>query len=254
MNDMILIPPSKRPPDPEVRPPEDIRLPPPSKSGEGDAQGRAAGRPSPRRPARSLLFSDSAGPRPASRAAPTMWSPRPLKNVQSQRQDIADLRSHVDALNGKLEAQAQKAHSSDASIAALQKNLSEQKAEAAATTSQLQAKLEKLQSLAATRSAENRPTDRTPVASIPAPVAQANSLPGALGKPLPKPVAALPPNTVYRAYVLRDIADGRAVVEGDARTGRGRPRRRAARRRAGAADRKARPGLGGFDRSRRHQP
>jgi hypothetical protein len=35
-----------------------------------------------------------------------------------------------------------------------------------------------------------------------------------LGQPLPRPVTAQAPTGIYRAYVLRDIADGRAVVEG----------------------------------------
>jgi uncharacterized coiled-coil protein SlyX len=214
MNDMILIPPPKRKPDPGVRPPEDIRLPPPERD-TGAKEGRAPAWKTFAAPASALFLVFGLGWATASvtRSSDHVVA-EALKSSQGQRQDIADLRSHVDALTGKLEAQAQKTHASEATIAALQKSLSEQRAEAAATTSQLQAKLEKIQSLAAARSAENKAADRTPVSAIPAPGAQVGAQAAALPKPLPSPVGAQPPNTVYRAYVLRDIAEGRAVVEG----------------------------------------
>jgi hypothetical protein len=131
--------------------------------------------------------------------------------VQAQRQEIAVLREHVEGLKSKLETQAQKTRAAETTIAALQKNLSEQRAEAAATTSQLQAKLEKVQTLAA-----ERPTDRAPVSSI----GKAKTLPLANSLPLTKPqpvagaAAIRTPTGPYRAFVLRDIEDGRAVVEG----------------------------------------
>ncbi|WP_294540643.1 hypothetical protein [uncultured Rhodoblastus sp.] len=125
--------------------------------------------------------------------------------AKAQLQEIGVLRDHVEGLKSKLETQAQKTRAAETTIAALQKNLSEQRAEAAAATSQVQAKLEKAQTLA-----RDRPTDRTPVASI--------------GKPAPKPLPAAgagggaaairSPLAPYRAFVLRDVDDGRAVVEG----------------------------------------
>jgi hypothetical protein len=125
--------------------------------------------------------------------------------AQAQRQEMSVLREHVEGLKSKLDAQAQKTRAAETTIAALQKNLSEQRAEAAATTSQLQAKLEKVQTLAA-----ERPTDRAPVSSI------AKTKPSPLAKPQPVAGAAAirPPAGPYRAFVLRDIEDGRAVVEG----------------------------------------
>jgi hypothetical protein len=128
---------------------------------------------------------------------------------QNTEQEIAVLRDHVEGLKSKLEAQAQKTHAAETTIAALQKSLSEQRAEAAATTSQLQAKLEKVQTLAAERT-----TDRAPVSSIGKPLPK--PLPAARPLPLPVAAAAAPrtPPTAYRAFVLRDIEDGHAVVEG----------------------------------------
>jgi Skp family chaperone for outer membrane proteins len=131
-----------------------------------------------------------------------------LNAAQAQRQkteqEIAALRGNVESLKSKLDAQAQKTHAAEATIASLQKNLSDQRAEAAAATSQLQARIEKVQSQAAAKPAP----DRTPVSSI--------------GKPLPKPspqvlpasIATRAPLGPYRAFVLRDVEDGRAVVEG----------------------------------------
>ena len=123
---------------------------------------------------------------------------------QAQHQEIAALRGHLETLKGKLEAQAQKTHASEATIAALQKTVAEQKADAAAAESQLQARIEKVHSEA------EKGVDRTPVGSI------AKPLPG--GKPpqaqqagLPKPPAADPVIGAYRAYVLRDVAGGRAI-------------------------------------------
>ena len=55
-----------------------------------------------------------------------------LRAAQSQRQELAALRVNVETLKSRLEAQAQKTHASESTITALQKNLSEQKAEAAA--------------------------------------------------------------------------------------------------------------------------
>jgi hypothetical protein len=218
MNDIILIPPSRPAGDPEIQPPEDRRLPPP----DGGADSRASRWKTLAAPASALFVVFGLGWASASvtRGSDHVVA-EALKSAQGQRQDVAELRSHVDALTAKLEAQAQKTRGSEATIAALQKNLSEQKADAAVATSQMQAKLEKLQSLVAARSAENksvdvRGADRTPVAAIPAAAApQAAALPKPLPRAVPNPVAAtLPPATIYRAYVLRDVAEGRAVVEG----------------------------------------
>jgi hypothetical protein len=130
---------------------------------------------------------------------------------QKTEQQIAVLREQVEGFKSKLETQAQKTRAAETTLAALQKSLSEQRTEAAAATAQWQAKLEKAQTLAAERAA-----DRTPVSSIARPLP--NPLPTA--KPLPKPLpvvataAPRTPLTPYRAFVLRDIEDGHAVVEG----------------------------------------
>jgi uncharacterized coiled-coil protein SlyX len=125
---------------------------------------------------------------------------------QAQHQEIATLRVHLESLKGKLETQAQKTHASEATIAALQKTLAEQKADAAAAASQLQARIEKVHSEA------EKALDRTPVASIakPLPVAkpaQISALPQ--GRLAPEPVLG-----PYRAFVLREVERGRAIVEG----------------------------------------
>jgi Skp family chaperone for outer membrane proteins len=126
-----------------------------------------------------------------------------------QHQEIAALRGHLETLKSKLETQAQKTHASEATIAALQKTLSEQKADAAAAESQLQARIEKVHSEA------EKALDRTPVGSIakPLPVRppQAN-LPQQAG--LPRQPALDPVIGAYRAFVLRDVEGGRAIVEG----------------------------------------
>ena len=149
-----------------------------------------------RDPSPEMIAAQSAAKLAADSAAEALGA------AQAQRQEIAALHGSLDSLKSKLEAQAQKTHAAETTIAALQKSLSEQRADAAATTSQLQAKIEKIQSQA------EKPADRTPVATIP--------------KPLPKPapnslsrtVAAPAPLTPYRTFVLRDIEGGRAVVEG----------------------------------------
>ena len=125
---------------------------------------------------------------------------------QAQHQEIAALRGHLETLKSKLEAQAQKTHASEATIAALQKTLAEQKADAAAAESQLQARIEKVHSEA------EKALDRTPVGSIakPLPGAEADSQQASL----PKPPAPEPVIGAYRAFVLRDVAGGRAIVEG----------------------------------------
>jgi hypothetical protein len=121
--------------------------------------------------------------------------------AQAQGQELAALRIHVDSLKSKLEAQAQKSRVEESTIANLQKNLADAKANAAATTSQLQARLEKVQS--ETEKTAQKLVDKTPTASI--------------GKPLPKPAqAAAPasgPQGHYRAFVLRDASSRRAIVE-----------------------------------------
>jgi hypothetical protein len=128
-----------------------------------------------------------------------------LSAAQAQRQEIAALRVHVETLKNKLEAQAQKSRSAESTIASLQKGLADEKADAASAASQLQAKIEKIQSQAAEKAAEHN-VDKTPTASIP--------------KPLPRPTqvqAAAPRPAPYRGFVLRDIGPGRALVEGGGR-------------------------------------
>ncbi len=149
-----------------------------------------------RDPSPELIAAQSAAKLAADSAAEALGA------AQAQRQEIAALRGNVDNLKSKLETQAQKTHAAETTIAALQKSLSEQRAEAAATTSQLQAKMEKIQSQA------EKPTDRTAVSTI------ARPLPKTSPNALSRTVAAPAPLTPYRAFVLRDIEDGRAVVEG----------------------------------------
>jgi hypothetical protein len=131
-----------------------------------------------------------------------------LRAAQAQQQDVAALRGQLENLKTRLDAQTQKARASEATVAALQKTLAEQKAEAAAAESQLQARIEKV------RTEAQKATDRTPVASIAAPAARpagksaGRPLPAAQTKPLPAPGP-------YRAFVLREVERGRAIVEGD---------------------------------------
>ena len=126
---------------------------------------------------------------------------------QAQHQEIATLRVHLESLKGKLETQAQKTHASETTIAALQKTLAEQKAAAAAAESQLQARIEKVHSEA------EKALDRTPVGSIAKPAAKSPQIlmpqPGSLSRLPPEPVIG-----PYRAFVLRDVERGRAIVEG----------------------------------------
>lgn len=225
MNDVILLPPPRSQAEPriapqielDVRPPEDVRLPPPGRSTPWKALAA---------PAAALVLVFGIGWTVAARINDARRGPDPdqvaaqaaassaaeiLRATQAQQREIADLRGHVESLKSKLDAQAQKSHAAESTLAALQKSLAEQKAAEAAATSQLQAKLEKVRSL----SAERAP-DRAPVASIP------RALPQALPKVLPtsdlRPsttnAAAHVPTGAYRAYVLRDVEDGRAVVEG----------------------------------------
>jgi uncharacterized coiled-coil protein SlyX len=129
---------------------------------------------------------------------------------QAQHQEIAALRGHLETLKSKLETQAQKTHASEATIAALQKTLAEQKADAAAAESQLQARIEKVHSEA------EKALDRTPVGSIakPAPGAKPPQASSPQQANLPKPPAPEPVLGAYRAYVLREVEGGRAIVEG----------------------------------------
>ena len=217
MTDMIILPPPKDKlrVEPELRAPEDFVSYEPTRPSYWKTFAAPAG-------ALVLVLgigwmvassiNDAArGPSPdmiAAQAAADSAA-QALNAAQAERQELAALRGHVESLKAKLEAQAQKSHANETTIAALQKSMAEQRADAAATTSQLQAKLEKVQTLAT-----EKPADRTPVGSI--------------GKPLPKPAshvlpAAAPnglvnlgaqlPTAPYRAFVLRDVEDGRAVVE-----------------------------------------
>jgi len=85
--------------------------------------------------------------------------------------------------------------------------LSTQLADAASAASQLQAKIEKIQSQAAEKAAEHN-VDKTPTASIPKPLPRPTQVQAAAPAPRPAP---------YRGFVLRDIGPGRALVEGGGR-------------------------------------
>ena len=133
-----------------------------------------------------------------------------VKTAKAQGQELATLRVHVESLRNKLDAQARQSRASEATIATLQKNLADAKADAAATASQLQARLEKVKSEA--EKMAQRKVDHTPTASI--------------GKPLPHPAqakASLEPRRghealgPYRAFVLRDVDGDHALIEGAGR-------------------------------------
>jgi hypothetical protein len=130
-----------------------------------------------------------------------------LRAEEARQQAIAELRAHVESLKGQLDAQAEKARGSDAAVAALQKSLSEEKAQSQA----LHSRLEKLQ--AAT--AKPQP-DRAPMPTVPPPAAAKAAVPppAAVKAVAPaKPAVAQGPRR-YGAYVLRDVNDGVAVIEG----------------------------------------
>jgi len=140
-----------------------------------------------------------------------------VRAAQTQRQEIAALRAHLESLKSKMEKQAQDSHASDATIANLQKSLAAQKADATATAAQLQAKIDHIQASA---------IDKTPTGSIPTPPEkpQANNPANILAKPTeritlgdrpaPAKAAESAQQSVYRNFVLRDVANGMAVVEG----------------------------------------
>ena len=207
MNDMIILPPPKAEPraEPELRAPEDFITYEPIRSPRWKTYAAPAG---------ALVLVLGIGWMVAARINDAARAPSPdmiaaqaaadsaaqaLNAAQTQRQELAALRNHVECLKAKLDAQAQKSHANEATIATLQKTLAEQRADAAAATSQLQAKIEKVQTLASEKQADHMPV-------------------GSIGKPLPKPPlskpTALNPTAPYRAFVLRDVEDGRAVVEG----------------------------------------
>ncbi|MDR3391761.1 MAG: hypothetical protein P4L77_08495 [Sulfuriferula sp.] len=138
-----------------------------------------------------------------------------LNAAQAQRQELAALRVHVETLKSKLDAQAQKSRAAESTIASLQKGLAEEKADAASAASQLQAKIEKIQSQAAEKAVE-RNVDKAPTASIGKPLPRPPQNPANIqvATPVPAPVVRPAP---YRAFVLRDVGPGRALVEGGGR-------------------------------------
>jgi len=128
-----------------------------------------------------------------------------LRAEQAHKKEIAELRAHVDGLKSQLDAQAEKARGSESAVAALQKSLAEEKAQAQA----LRAKLDKLPIAPPPREAAKEPpkppqADRTPTATIPP----------AAAKPVAAKPAVPPAPKRYAAYVLREVNDGVAVVEG----------------------------------------
>ncbi|MCI4679796.1 hypothetical protein K9U39_11750 [Rhodoblastus acidophilus] len=154
----------------------------------------------------ALLQPAPAKPDPVATAAA-----QALHAAKAQGQELAALRVHVESLKNKLDAQARKSRSEEATIASLQKNIADAKANVAATASHLQAKLEKVQSEA--EKIAQKKVDRTPTASI--------------GKPLPhaaraRTAAVSPPDETvilspYRDFVLRDAGHGHALIEGAGR-------------------------------------
>lgn len=125
---------------------------------------------------------------------------------KTHQRAISELRANVDGLKTKLDAEAEKARGSEAAVAALQKSLAEEKAQSQA----LHARLEKLQAAAQPAKPAEPPTppvrpavDRTPTATI-APHAKVAAV---------KPAAAPAPKR-YGAYILREVNDGLAIIEG----------------------------------------
>ncbi|MGO8739184.1 hypothetical protein [Rhodoblastus sp.] len=144
-------------------------------------------------------------PAPAKPDPVAMAAAEAVKAAKAQGQELASLRVHVEGLRNKLDAQARKSRAEEATIAALQKNMADAKADAAASASQLQARLEKVKSEA--EKMAQRKVDRMPTASI--------------GKPPPHATqaraadpGARAPLGPYRAYVLRGAGGGRALIEG----------------------------------------
>ncbi|SNB76840.1 hypothetical protein SAMN06265338_10830 [Rhodoblastus acidophilus] len=151
------------------------------------------------------------------------------QEAEKAKKDVAALRVHVDTLNGKLEAQAEKARDSEAAVAALQKSLADEKAQSQA----LHAKLDKMQPAAppakdnagreaSAKEAEKESAKPAPVVShaLPKPPARmVDPLPTASTAPTaPKAMAAKPQTPTpkpYRGYVLRDIGGGVAMIEGE---------------------------------------
>ncbi len=128
-----------------------------------------------------------------------------VEAAKAQGEELAALRVHVDSLRNKLDAEARKSRAEEATIAALQRNVADAKADAALSAFQLQTRLEKVRS--ETEKMAKAKVDRTPTGSI--------------GKPLPKPApASLPAPAAhaalgsYHAYVLRAVDRGHAWVEG----------------------------------------
>ncbi|MBB4199417.1 hypothetical protein CCR94_20170 [Rhodoblastus sphagnicola] len=150
-------------------------------------------------------------------------------NAEKAKKEVAALRVHVDGLKGKLEAQVEKARESDAAVAALQKSLAEEKAQSRT----LHAQVEKLATPPAkeTKPAPQQQAQAAPQAlpqtlqhALPQPPARLidRAPTASIGKPLPKPMASpvsLKPQASapkpYRGYVLRDVNEGLAVVEGE---------------------------------------
>jgi hypothetical protein len=150
------------------------------------------------------------GSAPSAPAKPdpvAMAAAEAVKAARAQGDELAALRVHVESLRNKLDAEARKSRVEEATIAALQKNIADAKANAAASVSELQTKLEKVKSEA--EKMARRKVDYMPTASI--------------GKPLPRPTLAPPrlpapgAHTVigrYRAYILRDVEGGHAWIYG----------------------------------------
>jgi hypothetical protein len=150
------------------------------------------------------------------------------KAAAKAAQDVAALHAQVDSLKGRLDGQAEQAREAEAAVASLQKSLAEEKARSQG----LNARIEKMQTLATANPAPShalpvpsqahalpvppqaQSVDRAPTASIPQTAKPALAAvapkPPAAAQAAPKPLAP----KAYRAYVLREVSDGLAVVEG----------------------------------------
>ncbi len=146
-------------------------------------------------------------PAPAKPDPVAMAAAQAVETTKAQGNELAALRVHVESLRNKLDAEARKSRAAEATIVALQQNIANAKADAAASASQLRSKLDKVRSEA--EKMAKAKVDRMPTASI--------------GKPLPRPTQAPPPLPApglhaalgpYRAYVLRGVEGGHAWIEG----------------------------------------
>ena len=136
-----------------------------------------------------------------------------LNAAQAQRQEIAALRVHVETLKNKLDAQAQKSRSAESTIASLQKGLAERKGRRRVGGLAIAGQDRENPEPGGGKSgrAQRRQDFRPPRSPSRCRVRPKSAGPGRdAGRPVARPAP-------YRAFVLRDVGPGRALVEGGGR-------------------------------------